>query len=257
MCRKSRIIFTSLGVLAIAFIITAVTPAGFPFKAAASPQRHTIQHMNRVFYDFNGDIKKQDAGYLLQPMDRRHSSIEKYIPGFANRTSMEEDCSRDLHCGLLIYRSKTFDNHDTIFIPGTMATLPSDEQLTVKLIKSETIGNRRKLKIEVTGTDHTTVLLNFGNDTTLVAWSFGIDVKAVKPPFRFNTLYGLERKSIMFDMEFERVGLRSEPILEMVVAAHYVHHENIHTEDYKKFLEAFPNWAYLYHWVTDYKNYVF
>ncbi|KAL5273662.1 hypothetical protein ACFFRR_000426 [Megaselia abdita] len=258
MCRKTKLLFSSFGVLTIVFIIIAATPAGFPFKADTAPQRYGVRHTNRVFYDFNGNIRRQDSGYALSVVDRRYSSTQKYITDFDKRLNMKEECANELnvYCGIPIYRA--VDSDSSNFIPGPMAILP-EEKLSVTLVSRESIGNLRKFSIGIKASDHTTILLNFKNGTILKSWSMAPDTKTLtsEPPFVLNTFYGLEFKDITFDMEFEREGPENSTTLQMVVVAHYVHHTNIYTEEFNKFIDAFPNWTYVNHWLSDYQSYEF
>lgn len=244
------------GILTILFIIIAATPAAFPFKAETSPQRYQVRHTNREFYDLNGEIRRKDSGYALSPQDRRYSTVDNYVKDFEKRLDMSEECIKELFCGIPIYRS--VDNVHSSFIPGPEANIPH-ENLVVKLLNKQVEGKHRKFEIEITGSDHTTVLLDFKNETSLLKWNVGSDPENlnVKPPFVFNTFYGLETRSVIFNMEFESTLPENSQTFTITAISHYVHHESSYTVDFKEFLKSFPDWTYLNHWIVDYKSYVF
>lgn len=87
--KQSFYIVCTFLVIFLACVIVMITPVGFPYKSEISPQRFWIfvsiinelslihdfiisfwQHTERSFYNFGGNLRKQDSVYFMLAMDR-------------------------------------------------------------------------------------------------------------------------------------------------------------------------------------------
>lgn len=103
LCRYPLIILSAIFGIAIIFFIMLATPLGFPYKAEISPQRFMVQHTDRVFYNFDGSVRKSDSGYFLHPQDRHYSDyLDEFLPT-DNLISNVEECQNEFYCGMPFY----------------------------------------------------------------------------------------------------------------------------------------------------------
>lgn len=118
-----------VGLFLTAFLVLLFTPLGFPYSgdlSSPAPQRYIIsvrktvlpfnlyreyeihvlfgrllQHIDRTWYDVNGNTRLNDSGLWIVNMDvNSPRMVSSLIPEIAKAELVKQECEQELYCGL-------------------------------------------------------------------------------------------------------------------------------------------------------------
>lgn len=97
----------------------------------------------------------------------------------------------------------------------------------------------------------------------LVNWSFHAEVTESgyewqnKPVYLINYVQGLTGTPIEFWIDLEVTRGPSAMRLDIAVIGHYINSHEYMSEEFKKFLRKYPDWAHVTAWATTFKAWKF
>lgn len=257
MFRKTKLIFSVFAIIFVVFVILAATPVGFPYKEEEAPQRFYVLNTNRVFHELNGTVSRNESGYFVMPVDRRPTSVKHHVKNFDKRIDLKEDCENEVFCGVPMFSGRWiwWGKQGTYFIPGPRPVYK--EYPVVDVLKTETIGNTKKIHMNIYGPSTTIVFIKPLGGAKLTKWNGSNDLlgKDVKPPYFLNFSYANKAKTFVLEMEFEK-GTDDETA-QIAVAGHWVFNEDEFTSEFIDFLDSWPDWSYQTSWFASYESWKF
>uniref|UniRef100_A0A2S2PTI4 FXNA-like protease n=1 Tax=Schizaphis graminum TaxID=13262 RepID=A0A2S2PTI4_SCHGA len=237
-------------ILVMAVTIVAVRPVGFPYSSAEAEQRFDLIHTRRAFYDFGGGVRYNDSGYLIVNWDRQGPrTVADYVPD-ATRT----DCASELMCGVPVTGSLA---PHTGWLPGGPPPALQRSAATTRAIVLEGDERRRRIAFNVTGPERVTVYVSPYPGTRLKSWSFagkpeaatswmGNDVYVIKHSSAVGPAAGGPQSVWNFWLEHECDRGFDETSLNVTVAYSWVIHKDLVLGDeFRSFVDSFPQWAHV------------
>ena len=109
MNRPNNVITTLYMVTFTTMVLVVVTRVGFPYSAPhgghVAPHRALIINTAREFYDRQGHLYKEDAGYFIVNLDRNSPKVLfDHVPQMYNLKELtDKQCNEDLYCGMPMY----------------------------------------------------------------------------------------------------------------------------------------------------------
>ena len=96
-----------------------------------------------------------------------------------------------------------------------------------------------------------TYFIYFLAGTNMAPYNFFLDVKVNK-----NNIYS--QTCFYINLHCSLQNYNSSSIsLDIAIVGHYVHHEEIYTNEFKQFLANFPSWAHVQHQLGSYESWIF
>lgn len=92
------------------------------------------------------------------------------------------------------------------------------------------------------------IFFSYAVDTS--AYRFSIDLVKVRWITRLKSLKIQNKIQLFFqttEMDYP------VPALDVVVTTHYIHHEQMFTQQFQTFVESFPKWAHVTPWISTYE----
>ncbi|CAD7014588.1 unnamed protein product [Ceratitis capitata] len=259
--RKSKTFLSLFGVICLIFIMIACLPTGFPFEKDVAVQRVYVLHTTRTFYDERGFVYRNESGFYVQPVDRRSDTLKKSV--FQNaepKSVLEEDCNTELLCGLPLYNSRWRDwkNYSRwIAAPIPHLPIPTEIELTFKTHITDT---RVRYGFSLKSADRVVLYVDPYPNTTVADWSFDLTpLKSKFPtPYFVYHFYSMDDRPLQFWIEMDRGSTDYEGgTLRLGIGAHFLYHEDQYTEEFKGFLDEFPEWSYPIDWVASFESRIF
>jgi hypothetical protein len=134
------------------------------------------------------------------------------------------------------------------------------------LTKEKSDLNKLRLLFRANGPDHMGVYFSPKKGISVENWSFVEDEVKSGPIWKDNRLtyfiyysHGLSPTSWEFWIELKvpKTYLDGEDLLDLSVAGHFVHGNEMKSTEFKQFLSKFPSWSIPVGWTVAYKSYVF
>lgn len=257
---KSKTIICSLLAITVIFIIIAATPLGFPYRPVTSVQRFSALHTRRIFHDASGDVRRLDTGYFLMPSDRRTYTVRERVINMTQAHHLNSDCVREMLCGLPLYNHRWHKSrHSSLWLPGPDPKFDQLPQLnlTSKRLISDTVIS---YELELKGPDHMGVFIKPLQEAKVISWSFHSTPLLLnwKPPYFIYFSYGKDASPLKFWLHIEKSPNLNvkEKLLEIGISGHWNHHDHLLTNDFKEFLNSFPEYAYVTAWPASYESWV-
>ncbi|XP_053657858.1 endoplasmic reticulum metallopeptidase 1-like [Anopheles marshallii] len=251
----------------IAFLLGCCTQVGFPYRDESngepSVQRHYVTHTLQVAHRNDGPVVK-NSGFLLREMDRNAVRVIRGVakPSEAVPMRQMETCRTMLFCGVPFYsiwHQIRFNNYWIEGPPPALEkhTLPTFDLVSVKQQSTTT----RQYSFSITHRYQTCVqsalIIAPRSGVQLVAWSL---METVPGTMEFNgerahfvlITYGLADDApwtVTFDFEYDPEMALSQDggqkLFDVSWVNTYWEYANKHTDDFRKFIEQFPNWAHV------------
>ncbi|ETN66277.1 hypothetical protein AND_001924 [Anopheles darlingi] len=257
-----------VGLFFVISIIVMVTEAGFPFRAATSPQRYYIYHMDRHFYHHNGTMRRSDARYYIHPQDRHTPDlIMDLIPEMAQATKLGDECDRELYCGIPFYQNTQHSQRDNAWwLPAAVPIIPVPVELQLTNKRFDAVTNGTTFRFTVSGPDHMSFYVSPVQGITLTSWSFsdriprsglrwqGQDVHYI------NYVHGIDDSPYEFDITVQGVAMHPQEAgwsFYLNVVAQYMHHEQYRTKEFGQFINQFPPYAHVVAYPTYLESRIF
>ncbi|XP_035900322.1 endoplasmic reticulum metallopeptidase 1-like [Anopheles stephensi] len=253
----------------IAFLLGCCTQVGFPYRDESngepSVQRHYVTHTLQVAHDNAGTVL-QRSGFLFREMDRNALRVIRGVakPSEAVPMRQMETCRTMLFCGVPFYSIWHQIRFDNYWIEGTPPalehhTLPTFELLTIKQ-RSSTV---RQYSFNISHRFQTCVqsalIIAPKPGVRLVAWSL---MDSVPGTIEFNgeqahfvlITYGLADEApwtVSFNFEYDPDNVPREEdgddgkLFDVSWVNTYWEYASKHTDDFRKLIEQFPEWAHV------------
>ncbi|XP_073848916.1 endoplasmic reticulum metallopeptidase 1 [Musca autumnalis] len=263
--RKTRTIIYSFLAITILFIIIAVTPAGFPYKAKTATERYSLIHAQRTLHNANGSIRLQESGIYVYPQDRRVNSADEYIKLIGEKHKISEYCDVEMFCGMPLYNHRWHKARERSFwIPiEEKPNLPGAKP-TLSLVNDYDLGATsptRRYEFKLVGPDHMTIFIGLEGEAKITDWSFNDTMirEEWEQPYFIYFSYGKDEKGTLdFTVDVEKTdGNFNVPVLEIGIAGHWIHQDKIRTPKYEQFVESFPDYASVNDWIASYESWFF
>uniref|UniRef100_A0A1B0CV17 FXNA-like protease n=1 Tax=Lutzomyia longipalpis TaxID=7200 RepID=A0A1B0CV17_LUTLO len=246
MFRSPRITTLLFVLLWIVGIILMVTPLGFPFREAKSPQRVAFYHMNRQFHELSGGVRRADSGFFVSTGDSFGQSAIQDTLGTSQ--DLNDECAKEFLCGF------PFSISSGSWYPADLATIP-DTDVALTLTQREDLADGSVvLHFALQGPDRMSLLISPEPEGILSEWSFEEPV-----PNRSNGTYSY-RSALFITYTNFKLGV-SQPsdttefwlkitnapnvgkVLDISVTAHYIWHQDAKSSEFQSKVDALPSWT--------------
>uniref|UniRef100_T1IR32 FXNA-like protease n=1 Tax=Strigamia maritima TaxID=126957 RepID=T1IR32_STRMM len=260
----------SILMIAICLSVFAVcfTTLGFPYSANPvnpTPQRYIVVHIHRTFHNHASQIRKEDSGFWVLPMDYNGPKIiTPFVPELKSAHFVLDDCPTELYCGMPYYFpviSKLGVSHYVLAGKPKFHTQPK-----ITLVSQKAIGlDRRRLTFNLTGPTHMGVFLSPSIDTLLADWSFADGVPGTGPRWGDRSTYFVyysrgedpPQWSFWIDLKLLPSQKKGQPMLDIVMTSHHLHGPDRENEELSAFVRKFPNWTFPASWSGTYQSWVY
>ncbi|XP_037955885.1 endoplasmic reticulum metallopeptidase 1 [Teleopsis dalmanni] len=261
--RKTKTIIMCFLGITILFIIIAVTPAGFPYKAITSAQRFNLIHVHRRLHNADNTIRTDEAGIYIYPQDRRTNTAEDHIKELGNKRQLSELCSEEMFCGIPLFNHRWHKARDRSFwVPTDEYPILPEEYPELILQNTVTLEQptQRRYQFALNGPDHMAIFIEPQENTKIVNWTFNQTMLEEKwePPFFIYFSYGISNATLEFSIDIEKSDLSFDsPSLEIGIGGHWIHHQKTRSESLEKFVQSAPDYWTITDWVASYESWLF
>ncbi|XP_034477899.1 endoplasmic reticulum metallopeptidase 1 [Drosophila innubila] len=260
MFRKSKTIICSFMAITLICIIIAATPLGFPYRPETSVQRFNILHAKRTFHDAFNNVRRSESGYFIMPQDRRTYAVKNHVINMTMAMDVVDDCKKEMLCGFPLYNMRWHKTRARgLWIPASEPVLGTVPVLKV-LSKKQLTPTRMRYEMQLSGPDHMGLYIQPLNSARVEGWSFHqTPIRlAFKPPYYIYFSYGVNGAPLNFWLEVEKSnGVWSTPTLELGVSGFWIHHKELLTSDFRKFINSFPNYVDPVPWPASYDTWIY
>uniref|UniRef100_A0A182T1V9 FXNA-like protease n=1 Tax=Anopheles maculatus TaxID=74869 RepID=A0A182T1V9_9DIPT len=251
----------------IAFLLGCCTQVGFPYRDESngepSVQRHYVTHTLQVAHRNAGTVLER-SGFLFREMDRNAARVIRGIakPSEAVPMRQMESCRTMLFCGVPFYSIWHQIRFDNYWIEGTPPNLEHHTLPTFELVTSQQRSSTtRQYSFSINHRYQTCVqsalIIAPKAGVRLVAWSL---MESVPGTIEFNgeqahfvlITYGLADEApwtVSFDFEYDPKNLPEQDgngkLFDVSWVNTYWEYASKHTDDFRKLIEQFPEWAHV------------
>ncbi|XP_055601479.1 endoplasmic reticulum metallopeptidase 1-like [Uranotaenia lowii] len=253
MMRQPFVYFSVVVAFWIVSIIVSVTPIGFPYRAETSPQRYYVFHIERNFYEYGGELRKQDSHIYIHPQDVHSPGyIMDVVPEMSRATLLGDECERELYCGIPYYQSSFHSRRRVAWwLPAGRPHFPAPVRFEAKEIEEQS-PTRTRFTFSVEGPSHQGFYVSPIRPNRLVEWSFSDQIPRSGYPWRgqdvhfINYVQGIDHTPYEFWVTIEHPENRpiDEPSFHLNIVAQYNHHEQYRTAEFQQFIDNFPDFAH-------------
>ncbi|XP_055523743.1 endoplasmic reticulum metallopeptidase 1-like [Wyeomyia smithii] len=266
--KKDKLIGELVTITLISLFLATSTGIGFPYRdenmKAPTVQRHYVTHTLRTFYDYNGQVRETDSGFLLQELDR---NARKTIEGIAmpdSITAMRDmkSCETELFCAVPFYsiwHQVLFENY---WVSGPQPMIHSEVKCSLR--SKEKISNyETQLKLTLSGDDQCSLLIGPRAGVSLTKWDI-VDQMANPIEFNGQRAYfvlisaGINPGPMNFTLQLKHEILNYDgPLIDIIVTTTFWDYQKHHTPVFRKLLSRVPSWSHIVPSVAALNSYVF
>lgn len=254
-----------MAVFLTAVLVLLFTPLGFPYSAdmsAPAPQRYVISHVDRIFYDIHGNVRRNDSGLWVVNMDVNSPRMVTSLIPEMSRAKKIENCDDELYCGLPYIVPVMTIMWDTHWIPVGRPEVPTDIQLNLTYTDYR-LGDIQRLSFSATGPDHMTLFISPYAGVELKSWSLAAGPPLKGPSWKNRSTYYVYYSygsnphiwNFWIDLEVSHKDLK--PIVDLGLSGYFVHGAYQTTPQLKKLFSQFPPWTVTSGWTSTYKSYTY
>lgn len=209
---------------AITMYLASSTQLGFPYRARTSAHRVSyqvqagsfisyssllcffrLQHVRRIFYEFDGKLALDESGYLFSLQDRREAEPMTGVR-LTGGYYMTSDCEKHMMCGVPLYDERWVDNRlQGIWVHRDNTVHPPTQTKLILLNKTVLENNRTiRYEFELSGPDHMSLFIQPYTDdyATISNWTFSREYLENPPdaslPYHIYFIYGIITESLYF-----------------------------------------------------------
>ncbi|XP_016978258.2 endoplasmic reticulum metallopeptidase 1-like isoform X1 [Drosophila rhopaloa] len=257
--RPGLILLTLMTVFGVSIFLATVTPLGFPYRAATNVERVPYLHVRRTFYEYNGNVSKEDSGYLFNFQDRRGPApLEGTNVNLTGLVGIATECEERMMCGQPLYDHRWVKNRlNAMWLPREELIDPPyvpKLQLLSKIIQSDKTTVRFKFTINTT--DHTSLFIQPYEFVNITNWSFPLEYIGQQTTYHVYFSYGKDNSPLSFFIDLSKSnGDFRVPLFQLGVCSHFIGNKG--DELSQKFAQSFPDYAVLIEWPTSYQRFIF
>uniref|UniRef100_A0A1A9W2G5 FXNA-like protease n=1 Tax=Glossina brevipalpis TaxID=37001 RepID=A0A1A9W2G5_9MUSC len=261
--QKARVLFTTFLIVALVFIIIALTPLGFPYKDKTASQRHALIHAHRIIHDADKTIRVKESGIYVFPQDRNVKILNEHIESIGQRHTVSDYCDKEMFCGMPFYNHRWYKARDFSFwIPIEEDPHIPDEPPILNLLSSNQFTDpfKTNYEFELSGPDHMTIFIGVKGQGRILDWSFNDTMirENWEPPYFIYFSWGTNRAALKFTILVEKTAeTLNKPILEIGIGGHWTHNEKSRPRKYQQFVNSLPDYSTLTDWVATYESWIF
>ncbi|XP_005177924.1 endoplasmic reticulum metallopeptidase 1 isoform X1 [Musca domestica] len=264
MFRHSKTVLLALLATTFIFSMMAISPIGFPYTAKTNVGRVNFLNVQRVFYEYDGSVSKNESGYYFDFQDRRiHYPIQEHID-MSNMESVAEDCDEMMMCGLPLFNHRWFKSRmKGIWLPSDdPVEIPETPTLTLVNKTVNPVTNLVRYNFKLRGPPHMSIYLLPIGGVTVVDWSFLKTMlqekETYKPPYHIYFSYGKDSAPLdfYFDLKIGDSNV-NKPLFELGISGHYVNFDFPRSKHTQTFIKSFPDYIFVMEWPSSYERYLF
>ncbi|XP_053687100.1 endoplasmic reticulum metallopeptidase 1-like [Sabethes cyaneus] len=266
--KTDKLIGELVAITLISLFLATSTHIGFPYRddtiKAPTVQRHYITHTLRTFYDYNGEKRFSDSGFLLQELDR---NARKTIEGIAmpdTITPMREiqTCEKELFCAIPFYsiwHQVLFENY---WISAPQPIIHSEVKCSMRS-KNKISDYITELQLTLNGDHQCSLVIGPRAGVTLIQWNL---VEQLASPIEFNgqrgyfvlISSGINPGPMNFTLQLRHEMPNYDgPLIDITVTTTFWEYQKHHTPVFKKLLSRVPAWCHIVPSVAALNSYTF
>ncbi|XP_004535852.1 endoplasmic reticulum metallopeptidase 1 isoform X1 [Ceratitis capitata] len=259
--RKTQTIILCFLGLTIVFLILAVTPAGFPYAPKVAAQRFSLLHAKRILHNADGSARVNESGVYIYPQDRRVHTADDNIKNIGVKYKVSDICSDEIFCGMPVFNHRWNNAKEySYWIPiDEEPNIPGDDPVLALNSKIDVeASNIRRYNFTLTGPDHMTLFIGTKSSAKIVNWSFNDTMlrENWEPPYFIYYSYGKDSSPLDFFIDVESPAADTSNI-EIGIGGHWIHQSMTRPDEYEKFVQSFPNYAFVADWASSYESWLF
>nr|XP_016927739.1 endoplasmic reticulum metallopeptidase 1-like [Drosophila suzukii] len=257
--RPGLILLTLLTIFGLSCFTATITPIGFPYRPRTNVERVPYLHVRRTFFSYNGNVSRDDSGYLFNFQDRRGpAALEGTNVNLTGLVGIASECEKHMMCGQPLYDHRWVKNRlNAMWLPREELIDPPyvpNVQLISKIILADKTTVRFKFTINTT--DHTSLFIQPYEDVNITNWSFPLEYIGQQPTYHVYFSYGKDSSPLSFFIELSKSnGDFKVPLFQLGVCAHFIGNQG--DELSQQFAKSFPDYAVLIEWPTSYQRFIF
>uniref|UniRef100_A0A182XUW1 FXNA-like protease n=1 Tax=Anopheles quadriannulatus TaxID=34691 RepID=A0A182XUW1_ANOQN len=250
----------------IAFLLGCCTQVGFPYRDESngepSVQRHYVTHTLQVAHR-DGAVVSEGAGFLFREMDRNAVRVIRGVAKPAEAVPMRqmESCRTMLFCGVPFYSIWHQIRFNNYWMEGPSPAIEKHTLPTFELVRvHQNSSSVRQYSFEIVHRHQTCVqsalIIAPKPGVQLVAWSL---MDTVPGTIEFNgerahfvlITYGLADDApwtVTFAFEYDPEHLQDgagAKLFDVSWVNTYWEHGDKQTDEFRKLIDQFPEWAHV------------
>ncbi|XP_070069647.1 endoplasmic reticulum metallopeptidase 1-like isoform X2 [Drosophila takahashii] len=257
--RPGYILITLLTVFGLSVLTALYTPLGFPYRPRTNVERVPYLHVRRTFYEYDGNVSKEDSGYLFNFQDRRGPApLEGTNVNLTGLIGIASECEKHMMCGQPLYDHRWVKNRlNAMWLPREELIDPPYVP-NVKLISKIILADKTtvRFKFTINTTDHTSLFIQPFEDVNITNWTFPPEYLGQQSTYHVYFSYGKDSSPLSFFIELSKSnGDFKVPLFQLGVCAHFIGNKG--DELSQNFAKSFPDYAVLIEWPTSYQRFIF
>ncbi|KAH8393256.1 hypothetical protein KR215_000656, partial [Drosophila sulfurigaster] len=272
--RPSLVIFALLAVTALSVLLASSTQLGFPYRPKTNGQRIAYLEVRNKFYDYDGQLTKDESGYLMMFDDRRREQplLDSNV-NLSGMVSLKSRCEKHMMCGMPLNNNRCLVHSECSWIPRSEPVEPP-QPTTLELIRLTVIdATTLRFEFNLTGPINMRLFIKPEEDVTINNWSFlktylDNPPSADRPyqiyfkyafdrsPLHFFIELSVKRREPMYNHSSQKLNTGFDvPLFQIGVSAQYITDEG--DDQSKEFASTFPSFSNLEHWPAFYQRYIY
>lgn len=120
-------------------------------------------------------------------------------------------------------------------------------------------ANKTRIEYSLKAGDRIVIYVDPKPNVKVTNWSFDETIlnDGRQPPYFIYHVYSMVKERLNFWLEFEHdIANKNGPFFKLAVSVHFLYHQEHYTQDYRDFLDTFPDWTYTTDWFASYESWV-
>uniref|UniRef100_A0A1A9ZGV8 FXNA-like protease n=1 Tax=Glossina pallidipes TaxID=7398 RepID=A0A1A9ZGV8_GLOPL len=261
--RKARVLFSAFLIVTLIFIIIALAPLGFPYRAKTASQRYALIHAHRIIHDADKTTRVEESGIYVFPQDRNVKILDDNTKSIGQKHMVSDYCAKEMFCGMPFYNHRWYKARDFSFwIPiEEDPYIPGEAPILVLLSSNQLVDPfQTNYEFELSGPDHMTIFIDLIDQGRILNWSLNETMLTEnwQPPYFIYFSWGKNGRDLKFTITVEKtLETFDKPILEIGIGGHWTHAEKIRPKKYQEFVNSLPDYSTLTDWVATYESWIF
>lgn len=193
----------------------------------------------------------------------RHSHPDYLIDemeGIAKAELIDEICEQELFCGMPFYTSRMLKQAKySYWVPAGDPYF--NKEVVLQRITNQQPENRFMFQLE--GPDSMGILISPEPGVEIVDWSFDYAVASTgmewqgRPTYFIQYSAGKVNRPVTFYLDLKVPSGWTGKKLVLGISAHYTHYDEERTNEFKQFIDSYPEWTHVTAWMASYNGFEF